>query len=220
MRYFKTPAIIAKTFKSIWWKLPQEKPTIFLTFDDGPIPELTPYVLETLQKFQAKATFFCVGDNIRKHPDIFQNLLQYGHQVGNHTFNHLNAWKVHKNEYLQNIALCQQIMQEQNVQNTLFRPPYGKLSLGLRKQIEKNLKIVLWDVLTYDFDQTLDQEICLKNALQNTENGSIVVFHDNIKAIHNLTYTLPRFLEYFSEKGFCFEALPSAETKSLQSSLQ
>lgn len=219
MRYFKVPAILPKIFQSFWWQLPQEKPTIFLTFDDGPIPELTPFVLETLQKYQAQATFFCVGDNIRKHPSIFKTILQENHQIGNHTYHHLNAWKVGKNEYLEDIQLCQNVMQEKKAENTLFRPPYGKLAYGLRKEIEKKLKIVLWDVLSYDFDPDLDPEVCLQNTIQHAENGSIVVFHDNIKATRNLIYTLPRFLQHFSEKGFQFAKLPSVQTKSACSSL-
>ncbi len=219
MRYFKTPTILPKIFQSFWWRLPQETPTIFLTFDDGPIPELTPFVLETLKYYKAQATFFCVGDNIRKHSSIFRTILQENHQVGNHTYHHLDAWKARKSEYLADIQLCQNIMQEKKVENTLFRPPYGKLPFSFRKKIEKDLQIVLWDVLSYDFDSYLNRELCLQHTIQCTENGSIVVFHDNIKATRNLIYVLPRFLEHFTEKGFQFAKLPSVQTKTADSSL-
>lgn len=212
MRYYKTPRTLSRVFSSFLWKSPQATPTIYLTFDDGPIPELTPWVLEVLKTYQSKATFFCVGDNIRKNPVVFETLLQEGHSVGNHTYSHLNAWKTDRKTYLQDIDKCQEEIEKRNTQTYLFRPPYGKLNFYLRKEIEKNYRIVLWDVLSYDFDQHLNQEHCLKNTLQNCENGSIVVFHDNIKATRNLTYTLPRLLEHFGEKGFVFDKLDCTHT--------
>jgi peptidoglycan/xylan/chitin deacetylase (PgdA/CDA1 family) len=207
MRYYKTPYTLQRIFSSFVWKIPQNKPTIYLTFDDGPIPELTPWVLETLATFQAKATFFCVGDNIRKHPSIFQQILQAEHQVGNHTFYHLNAWKTDKKKYLADVHLCKQEIEKYDVSSRLFRPPYGRLSLGIRQKIQQHHQIVLWDVLSYDFDQTLSPESCLRNTLKYTENGSIVVFHDNLKAKNNLTYALPRLLEHFASQAYHFASI-------------
>lgn len=207
MRYYKTPNSLQKVFSSFVWKIPQEKPTIYLTFDDGPIPELTPWVMEILREYKAKATFFCVGDNIQKHSAIFRNLLQEGHSVGNHTYSHLNAWKTDKKNYLQDIQKCQCEIENREGKTCFFRPPYGKLNFYLRKEIEKIYQIVLWDVLSYDFDEQVSRETCLKNTLKNCENGSIIVFHDNIKATRNLIYTLPRLIEHFGEKGFIFEKL-------------
>ena len=207
MRYYKTPSTLQRVFSSFVWKIPQEKPTIYLTFDDGPIPELTPWVVEMLREYKAKATFFCVGDNIQKHSAIFRNLVQEGHSIGNHTYSHLNAWKTDKKIYLQDIQKCQYEIEKREVKTRFFRPPYGKLNFYLRKEVEKNHQIVLWDVLSYDFDEQVSRETCLKNTLQNCENGSIIVFHDNIKATRNLIYTLPRLIEHFSEKGFTFDKL-------------
>jgi len=207
MRYYKTPKTLQRVFSSILWKNPQKVPTIYLTFDDGPIPELTPWILEVLKEYKAKATFFCVGDNIQKHSSIFKNLIDEEHSIGNHTYRHLNAWKTDRNTYLQDIQDCQNEIEERNGKTKFFRPPYGKLNFYLRTEIQKNYQIVLWDVLSYDFDEQVSRETCLKNTLQNCENGSIIVFHDNIKATRNLIYTLPRLLNHFSEKGFVFDKL-------------
>jgi peptidoglycan/xylan/chitin deacetylase (PgdA/CDA1 family) len=207
MRYYKTPKTLQRVFSSILWKKPQKVPTIYLTFDDGPVPELTPRILEVLKEYKAKATFFCVGDNIQKHSSIFKNLLDEEHSIGNHTYRHLNAWKTDRNTYLQDIQDCQNEIKKRNGKTKFFRPPYGKLNFYLRTEIQKNYQIVLWDVLSYDFDEQVSRETCLKNTLQNCENGSIIVFHDNIKATRNLIYTLPRLLNHFSEKGFVFDKL-------------
>lgn len=207
-RFYKVPSLLPKVFPTFWWRLPQEKPTIFLTFDDGPIPQLTPFILEMLQKYQAQATFFCVGDNIRKYSFIFEQIIINQHQVANHTFHHLNAWKTPSWQYLQDIQLCQGLIKPQAT-SLLFRPPYGKLTPQLIRAIQKNMKIVYWDVLTYDFDPQLAPEKCLQNAIRYTQNGSIIVFHDNVKAYRNLTYVLPRYIEHFATKGFTFKALPA-----------
>lgn len=208
MRYHKTPETLQRIFSSFIWKKPQTTPTIYLTFDDGPIPELTPFVLDLLDKYQAKATFFCVGDNIRKNSTIFQEILNKGHQIGNHTYHHLNAWKTDKKTYLEDINLCKQEIEKFQVKSDLFRPPYGKLSFNIRKEIlSSEHQIVMWDVLSYDFDATITPENCLRNSIKYTQNGSLIVFHDNIKATKNLEYTLPRYLEHFKSKGFTFAKL-------------
>jgi peptidoglycan/xylan/chitin deacetylase (PgdA/CDA1 family) len=200
------PAWFRYFFPTLLWKKDDNLKNIYLTFDDGPIPEVTEWILDILQENNAKATFFCVGDNVRKHPQIFNRVITEGHQVGNHTFNHWNGWQKTVEEYMQNVKDCQDSMKE--YATPFFRPPYGKLSkkkiIALQKE---NYQIVMWHVLTYDFDKTLSPEKCLKKAIQNTKNGSIVVFHDNWKAIQNLKYVLPQYIKYFKEKGFSFEKL-------------
>lgn len=210
--YFaKTPGIIQKIFSDYTWKIAEKKDKslsqsreIYLTFDDGPIPEITPWVLNTLEKYQAKATFFCVGDNIQKHPAIFQELLEKGHGIGNHTFNHLNGWKTSNETYFENIEKTEKAVRH----SKLFRPPYGKIKISQAKAlINKGYKIIMWDVLSADYDQNISPEECLQNVINNAQNGSIVVFHDHVKAFENLKYALPKTLAYFIEKGYEFKAL-------------
>lgn len=186
--------------------MPTEEPVIYLTFDDGPVPEFTPFVLDTLAQFEAKATFFCVGDNIRKYPEVFAQVQAAGHQVGNHTVHHLNGWKTPNEEYFQEVNTCQAQLPESSLR--LFRPPYGAItpiqSMHLR---EMGYQIVMWDVLTGDFDAELSPEDCLENAIKYTRSGSIVVLHDSQKAFRNLSFVLPRYLAYFQRQGFRFDVL-------------
>lgn len=212
LEWIKTPKIIKKIFSNYHWDIPNSDNSIYLTFDDGPIPEVTPWVLSELEKYNAKATFFCIGENIQKHPEILQQILDKKHAIANHTFNHLNGWNTTINQYVENTEKCQQIIVAQVQQNTtesqLFRPPYGKIRPRqahlLRK---KGYKIIMWDVLSADYDSTLSKEKCLQNVIQNTRTGSIIVFHDSLKAFPRLEYVLPRVLEYFTQKGYSFEIL-------------
>lgn len=205
MYLIKTPFWLRWLYPTLLWKKPGSSNIIYLTFDDGPIPEVTPFVLEVLRQFDAKATFFCIGDNIRKHPEIFNEVLKAGHSVGNHTFNHLNGWKTEDETYLSNFSLCQK-----QLNTNLFRPPYGRIK---RSQIHKlkesnpDLKIVMWDVLSGDFDQKLDPDKCLRQTVEATCPGSIIVFHDSLKAFRILQDVLPKALEFWKKKGFSFEAL-------------
>ena len=206
MNFVKPPFLLSKLTKNnLIWQIQTETPIIYLTFDDGPIPEITPFVLKTLRDFNAKATFFCVGDNVRKHPDIFNEIVVSGHKIGNHTFNHLNGWKTHSSNYIENIEKCNDYFT-----TDLFRPPYGKLKPSQVLDIRKTKAIILWSVLSYDFDQHITKEECLNNALSFPDKGAIVVFHDNIKAKDNMFFALPRFLEHFTNKGFTFEILTKA----------
>jgi peptidoglycan-N-acetylglucosamine deacetylase len=194
------------------WRIQTKEKEIFLTFDDGPIPEITEFVLEELNKYQAKATFFCIGGNIEKYPNVFQQVVNQGHTIGNHTFNHLRGWDTTDEDYLENFNKCEEIIKQQlKTQNsklkTLFRPPYGRIKRNQYKEIIKTHEIVMWDVLTGDYDQTLSKERVLSKSLQHIEQGSIVLFHDSIKASKNLMYALPRVLEHFSEQGFIFKSL-------------
>lgn len=187
------------------WHVRTNEKKIFLTFDDGPIPDITEFVLDTLQAFNAKATFFCIGDNVRKHPDVFSRILANGHSVGNHTFNHMNGWKTDDKLYMANVDLCQQQL---NLSTRLFRPPYGRMKKSQAKQLSDNTEIVMWDVLSGDFSPVVTPEVCYAKSVRYTRPGSIVLFHDSIKAAKNMQYALPKFLEHFSDKGYDFEALP------------
>jgi peptidoglycan/xylan/chitin deacetylase (PgdA/CDA1 family) len=194
----------------IWRKDKQDK-TIYLTFDDGPIPDITEFVLETLAQFNARATFFCIGDNIRKHPHIFKKVIENGHTIGNHTYNHLRGWATDDDKYLANVKQCDAEISSKVEWNDnrkkLFRPPHGRIKRSQAKVLLPEYDIVMWDVLTADYDASLTRERVLAKALQYTESGSIVLFHDSIKANKNMSFALPRFLEYFSEREFRFQSI-------------
>lgn len=179
---------------------------IYLTFDDGPIPELTDWVLKTLSDFGAKATFFCVGENVQKNPEVFKRIMADGHSVGNHTHNHLNGRNEFSDDYLRNVMHCDNAFSKHNHQTDLFRPPYGRLKISQRQRL-KNKKIVMWDVLTKDYDQSLDSEAILEKSIKATKPGSIIVFHDNLKAEENLKKVLLRYMTFFRDMGFEFKAL-------------
>lgn len=195
--------ILEWIFPRYLWKVNTDKKVIYLTFDDGPIPEVTPWVLRQLEAFQAKATFFCVGDNIRKHTDTFRSILDAGHKVGNHTFHHINGWKTPTPEYLEDILQFDQLYQ-----TSLFRPPYGRIKRSQADSLLPSRQIVMWSVLTRDYDSSYHEESCLKNAIKRTKPGAIVLLHDSLKAWKNMSYVLPRYLKYFSEQGYRFETLP------------
>jgi peptidoglycan/xylan/chitin deacetylase (PgdA/CDA1 family) len=182
---------------------------IYLTFDDGPIPGVTDFVLAALASYQAKATFFCVGDNIGKYPDIAGRVSQAGHRLGNHTYHHLKGWKTSQAEYLHNVALCEQALQPFVMpgQPWLFRPPYGSIRFGQWHQLKQRYQVVMWEVLTYDFDPRLPAAVCLEKAIRHTGPGAVVVFHDSLKARRNLEYVLPRYLAHFAGLGYRFETL-------------
>lgn len=209
LNWVKTNSIIKKVFRNYIWDIPNVENKIYLTFDDGPIPEITEWVLEELKKINAKATFFCIGNNIEKHPTIFTKLTNEGHSIGNHTFNHLNGWKTSTEKYLENAKRCEvSISNLQSANCNLFRPPYGKIKPSQSKKIRKSgYKIIMWDVLSGDYDSSISPQKCLENVLENVRSGSIIVFHDSIKAFPNLEYTLPRVLENLSKKGFVFDAI-------------
>lgn len=207
----KTPPIIQKIFKNYRWRFSLNKKEIYLTFDDGPTPEITAFVLDELQKYNAKATFFCVGKNIEKHPEILQKIISDEHAVGNHTQNHLNGWKTENTNYINNVIEVEKtldLLTFKTFKPHLFRPPYGKIKKTQAKKLQNlGYKIIMWDVLSADFDTSITKEKCLENVLKNTTNGSVVVFHDSIKAFEKLKHTLPKVLEYYSEKGFTFKAI-------------
>lgn len=205
MYLVKSPRLLKWYYPSLTWNKSRNKKVIYLTFDDGPIPDVTEFVLKTLKTFNAKATFFCIGQNISKYPDIFQQLKNDGHSIGNHTFNHLRGWDTADNLYLENFLQCQE-----QTDSDLFRPPYGRIKKSQIKAIRKlypKIRIIMWDVLSGDFDLNLSPETCYNNVLKNTTNGSIVVFHDSLKALDRMQYALPKVLEYFGKEGYSFEKL-------------
>jgi peptidoglycan/xylan/chitin deacetylase (PgdA/CDA1 family) len=195
----KTPLALKKSFPSLVWDIPDDTKTIYLTFDDGPTPEVTTWVLSVLKKYEIKATFFVVGENVKKHPEIYQQLINEGHAIGNHTYNHLNGWKSKSSDYIQNIEKCAEL-----VESNLFRPPYGRIKNTQIKELKQEYSIIMWDVLSGDFDAGLTPEKCVENVINNTKSGSIIVFHDSIKAEKNLKYALPKTIEYLKNQGFVF----------------
>lgn len=216
----KTPKILKQFFSTYTWDLHvQNEKKIYLTFDDGPIPEITEFVLAQLKLYNAKATFFCIGENIKRHPHVFKKIIDHGHAIGNHTMNHLKVWKSNSKTYLDSISDCEELIlqhyQTTDIYTKLFRPPYGQISYSKFKTIEKlGYKIILWDVLSKDWDKNILPQECLQNVIKNTESGSIVVFHDSKKASINLKYALPKVLDYFSNRGYTFEAISIKHTPS------
>lgn len=207
--WVKTGWLIKKIFSGYVWDIPATQETVYLTFDDGPIPQVTEWVLDLLKQHSIKATFFCIGDNIDKNPGVFQKVIKEGHTIGNHTYNHINGWNTDTAAYLKNIETCRQsIINKSGIDTKLFRPPYGKISREQAKEV-KNLgyQIIMWDVLSADFDITITPHKCLDNVIKNAANGSVIIFHDSIKAFPNLEYALPKVIEYFKEKGFSFGTL-------------
>ncbi|MCB9273096.1 MAG: polysaccharide deacetylase family protein [Lewinellaceae bacterium] len=209
MYLIKTPQFIQNLFPNYTWRIPTQEKVLYLTFDDGPIPEVTPWVLEQLEQYDAQATFFCVGDNIRKHPDVFRQVIEKGHAVGNHTYNHLNGWLSENIPYYHNVRHCANL-----AHSVLFRPPYGKLKPKQSQFLQRHYRIVMWDVLSGDFDPRLSEEQCLSNVVNNAEPGSIIVFHDSLKAEEKLRYVLPRVLEHFAMEGYQFGKLNEKELAS------
>lgn len=209
--WIKTKSFIKRLFSNYVWDLPNTQNKIYLTFDDGPTPEITEWVLEELKKHNIKATFFCIGNNIQKHPELFQKVINEGHVIGNHTYDHMNGWKTETETYLENISLCDKQIQKssiENLQSKIFRPPYGKIKTAQAKIVRRlGYKIIMWDVLSADFDQTITPEKCLENVISNVKSGSVIVFHDSIKASHNLKYALPETLNFLKEKGFLFDVI-------------
>ena len=207
--WVKTSYFIKRIFSNYVWDIPNSENKVYLTFDDGPTPEITEWTLEQLKGYNAKATFFCIGNNIHKHPEIFKKIIQENHAIGNHTYNHLKGWETPTAEYIENIKFCQsEIINHKSQIPNLFRPPYGKIkpsqSMILRKL---GYKIIMWDVLSCDFDQTITPEKCLDNVIKNVKSGSIIVFHDSVKAEQNLKYVLPKTLAFLKEKGFVCEKI-------------
>jgi peptidoglycan-N-acetylglucosamine deacetylase len=203
LKYFiKTPWWLKKMYPDRIWSIDTVEKKIYLTFDDGPHPVATAFVLDELKKFNAKATFFCIGKNVESNPGLYKRIIADGHQTGNHTHNHLNGWKTPDEVYLENISLA-----ARNIQSALFRPPYGRIRSRQARRLS-DYKIVMWDVLSGDFDLSVSKETCVQNVLENASPGSVVVFHESEKAWDKLKYSLPQVLEHFSKKGYDFLPIP------------
>jgi peptidoglycan/xylan/chitin deacetylase (PgdA/CDA1 family) len=194
--------LIKKFYSKALWQINTSEKEIYLTFDDGPIVGLTEWILDELKKYSAKATFFCVGENIIKNKNIFDRIVHEGHQIGNHTQNHIKGFNSNLEDYLNNVESCEKL-----TGSKLFRPPYGQLRKSQYKTLlSKNYKIVFWDVISYDYEK-INKNACFLNVKKNTKNGSIVLFHDNLKAEENVKYALNETLKYFSEAGYVFKAI-------------
>jgi peptidoglycan/xylan/chitin deacetylase (PgdA/CDA1 family) len=201
----KTPWLVKKLYPGLVWNINTSKRCIYLTFDDGPIPIVTPLVLNILQQYNAKATFFCIGDNVCKHPEVFEQVKNAGHAIGNHTYNHLRGWDTDDQTYLANFLEADKL-----IGSNLFRPPYGRIKrsqVKLLKEVKPELEIVMWSVLSADFDINLKPEKCLSNVLKKTKGGDIVLFHDSLKAQARMEYALPKAMEIWSKEGYKFKAM-------------
>jgi peptidoglycan/xylan/chitin deacetylase (PgdA/CDA1 family) len=202
VHFVSPPFLLRRFYNKLTWNFPTTEKVLYVTFDDGPIPEVTPFVLEQLKNYNAKATFFCIGENIEKHPEIFKQVKEDGHTTANHTFHHLNGWDVTDQLYFESVERVRPF-----VGTKFFRPPYGRIRKSQIKMLQPRFSIIMWDVLTYDFDKNISPEKCFLNVIRHTKNGSIILFHDSIKAQKNLRYALPKTLEHFSNAGFEFRSI-------------
>lgn len=209
----RIPKIIKWIYPNRIWDGPAGEKNLYLSFDDGPIPGVTPWVIEQLGLYDAKATFFCIGENVEKHPNIFRQVIAEGHAVGNHTYNHLDGWRTPISEYLENTRKAQEVMQREMVKGTgtekfLFRPPYGKIrNVQARKLEKQGYRIVMWSIVSMDYNRRLTPKKCMENVLKNARPGSVIVFHDSLKAEKNLKQILPPLLRHFREEGYEFKTL-------------
>ena len=200
-----TPWWLKTLYRGLVWQIPTKEKVLYLSFDDGPHPVATPFVLDELKKYDAKATFFCIGKNVEGYPQLYRRILLEGHKVGNHTYDHLNGWKVDDKRYLENIRAAARL-----IDSDLFRPPYGRigaLQSSLLRSAPFNYKIIMWQVLSADFDRALTADRCARYVIRDARPGSIVVFHDSEKAFDRLRGALPAVLEHFSGLGYRFEAI-------------
>ena len=203
MYFFSTPLFLKKGFgKNIVWEKRNAKKSIWLTFDDGPDTLVTPFVLGELKKYNAKATFFCLGKNVEAHPEIFEMISKDGHKIGNHSYSHINGWATDSKKYIADVEMCNSL-----VKSELFRPPYGKIKLSQLRKLKEQYTIVLWSLMSGDFDINISKEKCLDVVLSHSKNGSIIVFHDSLKAKEKLEFVLPKFLEHFNNLGYSFLGL-------------
>ncbi|WP_034061134.1 polysaccharide deacetylase family protein [Lacinutrix jangbogonensis] len=213
----KIPPFIKRIFPNYVWDFSSKDKILYLTFDDGPTPEITQWTLNTLKQYNAKATFFCIGNNVAKHPEIFQAILKEGHSFGNHTHDHIKGWKTSTKNYLENIRKAQgiihsEIKNQESPINNLYRPPFGQLKNSQGKAlIHLGYKIIMWSVIAFDWEHKISKEQCLKNVISKASaKNNIVVFHDSVKASRNMMYALPKVLDYFSKKGYTFKAITNA----------
>lgn len=202
MLKYQIPTWMQRCYRGVTWRRKTTQKVIYITFDDGCVPEVTPKVLKVLNEKGVKATFFCVGDNVRKYPNLFEQIKSEGHRVGNHTYNHLKGIKTPLKTYLDNVHLANML-----IESNLFRPPYGKMTNQQKKLLAKDYEIVLWDVLTNDYDPRVTLEELIYQTQKHTRNGSVIVFHDSIKAAERMLPALPKLIDLWKEQGYAFETL-------------
>lgn len=192
------PKVLRLYYPNLTWEgSSSSEKNVYLTFDDGPIPEITPWVLDLLKKYETKATFFCIGDNVRKYPELYLRIISEGHSVGNHTYNHIKGWGAIDTEYIENVKLASEL-----IDSRLFRPPYGRIKKSQIGLLENDYRIIMWSVLSGDYNRRRSPQQCFLNVKRNIRPGSIIVFHDSIKAERNMKYALQKTLELFKEQGF------------------
>ncbi len=194
--YFRPPKILKKIFPTLIWNIP-DSDDVFLTFDDGPCPEVTPWVLEQLEKYDAKATFFCLGKNVEQHPDHFRRILEAGHSVGNHTYSHQKGWEMKTWRYIEDVDYADNF-----IRSNLVRPPYGRIKPLQARLLSERYNLIMWDVLSQDYSRFVSPRKCLRNVTRHVRKGSIVAFHDSLKSYRNLRYALPRVLQFLQENGY------------------
>ena len=187
-------------FPGVTWRMPAEPKCVYLTFDDGPIPEVTPWVLDTLDRFGVKATFFMVGDNVRKHPDIYQMVVDRGHRIGNHTFNHIQGWRYWTKNYLANVAKAAEY-----IPSDLFRPPHGHMRIPQTLLLQRKYRVIMWDVVTRDYSPHMTPEGVLQVVKRYTRNGSVIAFHDSLKSERNMRVAMPQAVEWLLAQGYTFK---------------
>jgi peptidoglycan/xylan/chitin deacetylase (PgdA/CDA1 family) len=205
----QTPRIIRAIAHDFVWRIPTEEQEVFLTFDDGPTPIITEKILEILESFEAKATFFCIGKNAQNHPQIVEKILSQGHQIGNHTQTHRNGWKTGYAQYLRDV-----ITAKNHIPSILFRPPYGQISRTQTTALKKHFKLIMWDVLSGDFDPKMSVENCIEIVCKTSRPGSIIVFHDSMKASPILLQALPVILQRLKNQGFKFSSIQQQHVRS------
>jgi peptidoglycan/xylan/chitin deacetylase (PgdA/CDA1 family) len=205
----RLPGFLTSFFKEAIWRLDETNPVVYLTFDDGPIPEVTPWVLEVLKEENIQATFFCVGENVARYPEIYKSILDNGHSVGNHTYNHLQGLKTNKKDFFRNIEQAGKC-----IHSDLFRPPHGWMRRAQYNYLKRKYRIVMWDVISCDYNTNLSPEKVFRNITGYVRSGSIVTFHDSVKARQNLVRTLQPAIRWIKEQGFRFEAIPYKKVRN------
>ena len=198
----QVPDVLRPLLGKLTWRRDSSSKVIYITFDDGPVPEVTPLVLDLLDKYNIKATFFCVGDNVRKHPEVYAEVVRRGHKTGNHTFNHIKGFSFSEDEYVANVEKAAEY-----IDSELFRPPYGRIKRSQIKRLQSKYEIIMWDLITYDYDRKLSKESILRSVKHYSRNGSIIVFHDSIKAKDNMLAVLPMAIEYWNSQGYTYGVL-------------
>lgn len=202
MRFITIPRILRSFFPSLVWEMPRDEKKIFLTFDDGPHPIITPKIIDLLRRYDAKATFFCVGRNVEANKEIFNMILKEGHSVGNHTYNHDRGWRTATKDYIESVERA-----NKHINSNLFRPPHGRIKYSQIRALQQKYKIITWTVISYDWDKSITSDDCFNNIIRNADSGSIIVFHDSEKAINNMLPALEKVLKYYKSKGFTFEKI-------------